>query len=256
MLPFSVYDHRKHQAARAARQKGMVFMLTLKNLKSMVEMEPGNRTAVPGIRQLEESKVKILVREMVSDMLITVYQNGYVACRRGQEATVFRLHDCCSYTYWAALAENEETVGPDVFEDERWCLRLYLEAEDRLNANYERKQRHHQISLDGLYADHCSGMGDFTWDGLTDLIDREDVRQVRKYLNLMTEKQKHVVILYFIEQRGTQDIATELGISYQAVSDMIKKAINRVRRKEGIHAVGIPRGVYNCRARKWGREDE
>ena len=69
-------------------------MLTLKNLKSMVENEPRIKTGMPTIKQLEESDAKILVREMVSDMQITVYQNGYVVCRRGRDATVFRLKDC------------------------------------------------------------------------------------------------------------------------------------------------------------------
>ena len=106
-----------------------------------------------------------------------------------------------------------------------------------------------------MYADHFSGMGDLTWDGLTDLIDREEVAQIQKFLNHMTDKQRRVVILYFIEQRGTRDIADEFAITPQAVSDMIKKAINRVRRKEGINAVGIPRGVYNCRTRRRGEDD-
>ena len=82
-------------------------MLTLKNLKSMVENVPNKKATVPGIRQLEESEARILVREMVSDMLITVYQNGYVACRRGRESTVFLLHDCGGYTYWGASVANE-----------------------------------------------------------------------------------------------------------------------------------------------------
>ena len=230
-------------------------MLTLKNLKSMVEDEPRIKSRMPSIKQLEEAETNILVREMVSDMQITVYQNGYVACRRGRDATVFRLKDCGVYTYGAAMAENEYAVGMDVFENERWYIRLYLEAEDRLNANYERKQRHHQISLDGLYADHCSGMGDLTWDGLTDLIEREEVEQVRKFLNYMTENQRLVIILYFIEKKSTQYIADTLKIKPPAVRDRIKKAIERVRRKEGIDAVGIPRGVYNCRTRRRGEDD-
>lgn len=65
-----------------------------------------------------------------------------------------------------------------------------------------------------------------------------------------------MVRLYFDEKMGTKEIADKLQKSPQAVSDMIKKAINRVRRKEGIKAVGIPRGVYNCRAKKWGEDDE
>ena len=132
---------------------------------------------MPGIRQLEESDARILVREMISDMLITVYQNGYVACRRGRESTVFRLHDCGGYTYWGALEENEATVAQDVFDNENWYIRLYLEAEDRLNANYERKQRRHQISLDALYADHCCDMADFSRDGLTVLIQSSSISE-------------------------------------------------------------------------------
>ena len=60
----------------------------------MVEDEPRIKSRMTTIKQLEESETKILVREMVSDMQITVYQNGYVACRRGRDATVFRLKDC------------------------------------------------------------------------------------------------------------------------------------------------------------------
>ena len=69
-------------------------MLTLKNLKSMVENVPSKKAAEPGIRQLEESEARILVREMISGVLIAVYPKGYVACRRGRESTVFRSHDC------------------------------------------------------------------------------------------------------------------------------------------------------------------
>ena len=165
-------------------------------------------------------------------------------------------HDCGGYTYWGALGENEETVAQDVFDNENWYIRLYLEAEDRLNANYERKQRRHQISLDALYADHCCDMADFSRDGLTVLIQKETVVQARAYRRHLTEKQEEVVRLYFDEKMGTKEIAYKLQKSPQAVSDMIKKAINRVRRKEGIKAVGIPRGVYNCRAKKWGEDDE
>lgn len=219
-------------------------MLTLKELKSMV-VGTAHFNGMPSIKQLERSDAEILIREMVSDIQITVYQNGYVVCCRGRDSTVFRLQDCGEYIYSAAVAEYENTVGYDIFEDDRWYIRLYLEAEDRLNANYERKQRHHQISLDDLNDAYCREIGDFTWDGLTELLKQEDVKQVSKFLKMMTGKQQRVITLYFIEQRGTLDIAAELGVSYQAVSDMVKKAITRVRRKEGIDISGIPRGVYN-----------
>lgn len=231
-------------------------MLTLKNLKSMVEPAPGKLVGMPSFRQLEESGTEIVVREMVSDIQITVYQNGYVACRRGKEATVFRLHDCGGYIYDTAIYSRESVLAKDVFENEQWYIRLYLEAEDRLNANYERKKRRHQVSLDSMVADYCRNMGDYTWDGQTDLLEREDMKQFKKFLKMMTEKQQRVILLYFVERKGTKDIAEELGVSYQAVSDMLKKAINRVRKKEGLPVSGIPRGVYNHSMRRMDTDEE
>ncbi len=222
-------------------------MLTLQDLRGMVK-EPKNYPAgMPSVNQLEKSGCKILVREMAADIEITVYENGYVACRRGEESTVFRLRDCGSYHYGTATEVADNNLSQDVFEKENWYLRLYMEAEDRLNANYERKQRYYQVSLDGLNEDHCKGMGDYTWEGEHDFFDREDMKQFHRFLNLMTKKQQRVIILYFVDQMGTCDIAEELGITYQAVSDMIGKAIRRVRKKEGIDCKEIVRRPYNRR---------
>ena len=53
--------------------------MTLHTLKSIADHAPKGKHNVPGIRQLEKSGSHIIVREMVADMEITVFQNGYAA---------------------------------------------------------------------------------------------------------------------------------------------------------------------------------
>lgn len=211
----------------------------------MIHNAPYSKKSLPSYRQMEVSGEEIIVCEKVSDILITVYRNGYVTCRRGKEKTVFRLDDCRDYTYGAALTENEQTVPSNVFENAQWYFRLFIEAEDRLNANYERHLRRYQYSFDDCDNDYCQFLSDNTWEGGNIFQKNEKKEQLKKYLKLMTPKQQRVVILYFVYSKGIEEIAAELGVTHQAVSDMLKKAIRRVRKKEGISAIEIPRGFYN-----------
>ena len=57
--------------------------------------------------------------------------------------------------------------------------------------------------------------------------------QIEAILNEMTEKQRYVIMRYYLDEVSQKEIAAELGISSSAVSSMIRKAIQRVRRKMG-----------------------
>ena len=49
--------------------------MTLHTLKSLADHAPKKNRKVPGIKQLEACGSHIIVREMVGDLEITVYQN-------------------------------------------------------------------------------------------------------------------------------------------------------------------------------------
>ena len=55
--------------------------------------------------------------------------------------------------------------------------------------------------------------------------------QVKEVLSEMTEKQRYAVKRYYLDEISQEEIAAELGISSSAVSSIIRKAIQRVRRR-------------------------
>ena len=120
--------------------------MTLHTLKSLADHAPKKNRKVPGFKQLEACGSHIIVREMVGNLEITVFQNGYVACRRDKSTAVLRLHDCGDYYYQTPTADAPVYLPAKLFENENWYIRLYLESEDSLNKNYERKQRRRTIS--------------------------------------------------------------------------------------------------------------
>lgn len=109
---------------------------------------------------------------MVDDLEITVFQNGYVACRRDKSTAVFRLHDCGDYYYQTPTADAPVYLPAKLFENENWYIRLYLESEDSLNKNYERKQRLRTISYSDGMEEYINAFADLRMEGLK--IQRED----------------------------------------------------------------------------------
>ena len=74
-------------------------MLTLKELKEMVNLTENNGR-VPTAKQLIESGEQIIVKEVLAkESTISVYANGFVLYRAGKHYTVFSISDCGNYEY-------------------------------------------------------------------------------------------------------------------------------------------------------------
>ena len=200
-------------------------MFTLKELQGMVK--PADmQVRVPTVKKQQEEKV--IVKEIIDEHTeITVYKNGYVIYRVGKRATVFPLHSCNNYIYDSGISDIH-ILKSDFFENENWYVRLILEGEDRLIHNQNARIEAKSISYSAVSEE---------WDVLAEdaemlgkLIMKE---QIEAILNEMTEKQRYVIVRYYLDEVSQKQIAAELGISSSAVSSMIRKAIQRVRRKMG-----------------------
>lgn len=199
-------------------------MLTLKELRNMLE-EAKIEERVPSMRGLMESGVPIVVKEVLSEQVeISVYQNGLVLYQVGNRATVFPLHPCGDYIYDSATS-HIENIQADFFDNENWYIRLLLEGEDRLAKNQDVRIGKKTVSYSCIAED---------WDALAmedtfleKLIEREDIEEI---LVLLTENQRYVVTRYYLNDVAQKEIAKELGVTNQAVSDMIRKGICRIRR--------------------------
>ena len=105
-------------------------MLTLKELKEMVNLTENNGR-VPTAKQLIESGEQIIVKEVLAkESTISVYANGFVLYRAGKHYTVFSISDCGNYEYESVKGASKK-YGSSFFDNENWYVRLIMEAEDR-----------------------------------------------------------------------------------------------------------------------------
>lgn len=204
-------------------------MLTLQELKKTV-VPADERMRVPTPKMLMDSEVPIVVRELLNDQTeLTVFANGYVIYRSGKRMTVFALHTCKDYQYEVSSGKAQN-ISEEFFDNGDWYIRLMLEGEDRLAVNQEVQASTNQVSY-SAENDNWSVLADTSCDVAERLAEQEFVEEL---LSLITEKQRIVMIRYYIEEESHEEIARDLGISRQAVTDAIAKAIRRIRSRYGI----------------------
>ena len=212
----------------------MAFM-KLSDLKKLVPVAE-EREKVPTIFSLVESDASVVARDLISaDTDVTVYSNGYVLYRAGDHATVFPLHECMDYRY-EYEGQAPVIVPEEVFDAYNWSVRLVAEGEDRLEYNQRQKWKRTTFSYSGA-AEDWAILADVSQDAETMLIERE-YQEERKalaqtLLRKLTEHQRFVVIECVVRGRQHKDVAKQLGTSRQAVTDALKKAMNRMKKEYG-----------------------
>ena len=120
--------------------------MTLGELKSVVH--PTTGVTAPTIKQLEARETPI-VTYRDRGIRIAVFPSGFVTAHLGRSQTIFRIEDCGEYTYRFAKRFPEahdatkHHFDADYFLNQRWELRVLMEAEDRLERNNDRYEYGH-----------------------------------------------------------------------------------------------------------------
>ena len=172
-------------------------MLTLKELKKMVNLTESNGR-VPTARQLMESGEEVIVKEILSrETAISVYANGFVLYRAGKHYTVFSIEDCGTYGY-ESVKDAAQIYEASFFDNENWYVRLIMEAEDRLERGNNEEDILESMAKDDL---------------------------IKRMMEKLNERQRDIVYLFYFEQWRQQDIADHFGVSQQSVSDMIRRVL-------------------------------
>lgn len=187
----------------------------------------------PTARALMESDIPVVVKEVLDAATeVTVYANGYVLYHVGKYATVFPLHICEDYVY-ESDADDRNTVKRDVFDNENWYIRLVLEGEDRLEHNQNNRSGDKCFSYSAISEDWAPlGMDDCVLEAL---IQEETTKEeIGKLLSLVTDRQGYVLMRQYVDQVEQAQLAQELGVTQQAISDMIRKAKRRIQKSYGM----------------------
>ena len=200
-------------------------MLTLKELKKIVKVADVEKR-IPSVKSLKEHKV--VVKEMINaDTTISVYDHGYVLYTAGNQSTVFPLHSCDDYEYVSVTGDNKE-FNKEFFDNENLYIRLLMEAEDRMAYSQSKISTNHGVFSNSDVTDDAEIMRGSSKDFVDDVIDREILNALIKEL---TERQKTVLNLVYIEEMRQQYVADYLGIKQQSVNDLLNRALKTMKKK-------------------------
>lgn len=68
-------------------------------------------------------------------------------------------------------------------------------------------------------------------DALDVMLENETNTQLSKALEKLTERQREIIVLYYVNKMGMEDIANKLGISYRTVVNTKTKALEKLRKQ-------------------------
>lgn len=183
--------------------------MTLKELQKQIESTMGKE--LPTAAWLRAGNCPLAVcREITSSGKLSVYVNGFALYETDCGSTVFRVDYCGGYTYFGA--NTEESISKEFFADTDWWVRLVMEGEDRLTHNRKARIENYESFYD--YDDTA------ITSLCTETLQEEFLRHelVELAFSLMTERQRAVAQLYYLDGYGIKEIAKIYGISFQAVS--------------------------------------
>ncbi len=208
-------------------------MLTLRELKNMADTAPpGQKT--PTARELRSAGEMIAEKKIGESAGIAAYRNGYAVYYADRGATVFRIHACSGYSYDSCISPHD--VGGGMFDREAWYLRLVLEGEDRLARNLASREQDWKVS----YSAESEEWGKLN-SGAEGVLDRIIcVEAVESLLSALTEKQRRVSVLFYLEQKTERQIAAELKVTVPAVSRILARSADRMR--DSIRRNTLPAG--------------
>ena len=203
---------------------------------------------VPSVSKLTEDGIPVIRDELDEDTSATIYSNGYVIYESGEYATVFPLHECKDYKY--CCIDGTSIVPFSEFADQPWQIRVFMEGKDRLVHNQNNRTEGRTVSIDAYVTDLMWGeLSDKGYGDPLRILEERDARQeeietLYKHLNELTERQREVLIMAVVKGIKREDIAAELGMTHQAVTDFLARSLRRLRKMYGVEVKEAGRNCF------------
>ena len=205
--------------------------ITFKALCSLVRGSIGKNKPTP--KYLRENEVPVAVS---ADGSMTVYPSGFVTYQSVTGSTVVNLAECGSYTYTFHDGQDDlpekHIIPAEMLEQMEWSVVVALRGEEQAAENNMNRKGDRTGNRKYAYEDGTELWEQFenqTEDDVLERIVRED--SIAELLDCLTDRQSQIVKLYFFEQLTQQQIADALDIRQQSVTDSLRAALKRMRKK-------------------------
>ena len=203
--------------------------LSFGQLKQMLPSTAGQKLPVPLV--LEREPPEILFRHENGDIAITVFTNGLYLYQRNQRRTVFAVDRCKQLIY--RYQDDEVRIIPESrFSDGPCLIPLFLKGDERLNHNmdaYEEYQQAFSLSRSSgewNEALHEKSVEDRYFNGLEEF---EKEAKVQSALERLTDRQRQILHMYFVNGLKQEQIASVLHLSQSSVRDHLRAAMQKLR---------------------------
>ena len=201
--------------------------LTFRQLREIVGNGAGYKT--PTARQLRESgEEPVAVREIGPDGSLSVYPGGYAVYSNGSGTTVVSIGECGEYTYQFHDGEDGlPTESRLLLDGDDWSIAVALKGEEQIEANLMNRKGDRKGSRQ--YEDDWEHIR--VEEEVPDVLDAIiQMDMLSELLACLTERQREVVTAYCFDGLTQQQIADKLGVSHQAVDNILKQALKKIKK--------------------------
>ena len=207
--------------------------ITLRQLRSMIQPTSGKELPLKSSLK-EAAPIATFADE---EFHINVYKSRFALVRKGKHQTVIRADEKGGYSYDPAhrnpdLSTRRKDGGAtpldveeEVFLDKPWPIKLVLMAEDQIAENADNNERRWLSE----HANICEEMNELF--GAVKSVEDEVVGKLMmaKAIKTLTEKQKDVFVLYYVEGYSQEEIAERFGVTQETISKHLITGLKKVR---------------------------
>ena len=205
--------------------------LSFGQLKQMLPSTAGQKLPAPLV--LEQDPPEILFRHENGDMAITVFTNGLYLYQRDRRRTVFAVDRCKQLVY--KYQDDEIRIIPESrFSDGPCLIPLFMMGDERLNHNldsYEEYWQEFSLNNDGSDWNTSARSQSEEEKFIHRLEDYEQETKLQAGLDQLTERQRQILHMYFVNGFSQSRIAYILNLSQPTVKEHLDSAMKSLRRK-------------------------
>lgn len=209
---------------------------TYGELKALLPSTGTNR--VPGINQLRKKAVRLLTKETASGT-IEIFDNGFFIFMECGSWTVYGVDRC----EWPSTYTEDGKGGkqPQDFSRFPWELILESAGSARLAHNGEsREEFQSAISIDAPESENNIALSVRPEHEIREEEEeeadrrKERIARLRKCMDKLTDRQREILILYYVEELTQEKIAARLGVRQQSVLDVLKAGRKKMQKNFGL----------------------
>ena len=180
----------------------------------------------PSPKSLRENDTPLLVS---TDGRAIAYESGYVYYRAVSREVVLNIHECWKFVYEGGKWLCPKNVRKEDVLAMDWYTVISLKGEEQAALNLENLENGHKYKEKNGETAMIEYIPD-TYNLEESLVNKLYTQEL---LQLLTDKEKTIFILCKGKGYTQNEVAKIFSISHQAVSNVIKKCIQKIYLKEG-----------------------